>query len=287
MQRILFLYNGNSGRGDMNRRKERIFEILSSRGASVTAEPIAFDRNPFDGHEDIDTVVVAGGDGTVGYVVNAIASKGLYVALGVIPAGTANDFARAVGMSRRVEVAARQIVEGEEVRFDCGRVNGTYFVNILSFGLFTTTSQHTRDNLKHIFGPLAYVAEGLKELKEPPRTKLHIKTESEEFDCEALMSLIFNGLTAGGFPLTRHSDLHDGHFDCLLLRNRNMLQSCKNMVEYLVGLSPEDVIHFRASHIEITSQQGVATDVDGQAGPTFPLMVECLHDYLRIITPKK
>ena len=287
MQRVLFLYNGNSGRGDMNRRKNRICEILSSRGASVTSEPIAFDRNPFDGHEDIDTVVVAGGDGTVGYVVNAMATKGLDIALGVIPAGTANDFARAVGMNRRVAEAARQIVEGEERRFDCGRVNGAYFVNILSFGLFTTTSQHTRDDLKHIFGPLAYVAEGLKELKEPSRMKLHIKTESEEFDCEVLMSLIFNGLTAGGFPLTRHSDLHDGHFDCLLLRNRNMLQSCKNMVEYLVGLSPEDIIHFKASRVEITSSHGVATDIDGQAGPTFPLVVECLHDYLRIIAPKK
>ena len=187
-------------------------------------------------------------------------------------------------MSRRVEEAARQIVDGSEHRFDCGKVNDRYFVNILSFGLFTTTSQHTPDNLKHRFGPLAYIHEGLKELREPPRTQLHIKTENEEFDCEVLMSLVFNGLTAGGFPLTRHSDLHDGVFDCLLLRNRNMLRSCTNMVEYLMGLSPHDVIHFKASHIEITSQHNLSTDIDGQAGPSFPLVVECLHDYLRILT---
>lgn len=284
MQRVLFLYNGNSGRGDILRHKEQICAILSSRGAEVAAEEICFGRNPFDGHDDIDTVVVAGGDGTLNYVVNAMATSGRNLAIGIIPAGTANDFARAVGMSRRVEEAARQIVDGSEHRFDCGKVNDRYFVNILSFGLFTTTSQHTPDNLKHRFGPLAYIHEGLKELREPPRTQLHIKTENEEFDCEVLMSLVFNGLTAGGFPLTRHSDLHDGVFDCLLLRNRNMLRSCTNMVEYLMGLSPHDVIHFKASHIEITSQHNLSTDIDGQAGPSFPLVVECLHDYLRILT---
>ena len=287
MKRLLFLYNNNSGRGKILRKKESICAILASRGAEVIAEEIAFGKNPFEGHETIDTVVVAGGDGTVNYVVNCMAAKGLNLTLGVIPAGTANDFARAVGMLRGVEEAARQIVEGEEQYFDCGRVNDKYFVNILSFGLFTTTSQHTPDELKHRFGPLAYIHEGLKELKEPPRMALHIKTEQEEFDCEVLMSLIFNGLTAGGFPLTRQSDLHDGVFDCLMLRNRNMLRTCTNMMEYLMGLSPDDVIHFKASRVEITSSNLVSTDVDGQGGPSFPLVAECLHNYLRVIAPKR
>ncbi|MBR2326497.1 MAG: acylglycerol kinase family protein, partial [Alistipes sp.] len=85
MQRVLFLYNGNSGRGDILRHKEQICAILSSRGVEVAAEEICFGRNPFDGHDDIDTVVVAGGDGTLNYVVNAMATSGRNLAIGIIP----------------------------------------------------------------------------------------------------------------------------------------------------------------------------------------------------------
>ena len=77
-------------------------------------------------------MVVAGGDGTVNYAVNAMKRKGLDIPIGVIPAGTANDFAGAVGMSREPLEAARQIASGAVDRVDVGRVNDLYFVNIFS-----------------------------------------------------------------------------------------------------------------------------------------------------------
>ena len=105
-------------------------------------------------------MVVAGGDGTVNYAVNAMKRKGLDIPIGVIPAGTANDFAGAVGMSREPLEAARQIASGAVDRVDVGRVNDLYFVNIFSFGIFTTTSQRTPDERKHKIGKLAYIIEG-------------------------------------------------------------------------------------------------------------------------------
>ena len=96
----------------------------------------------------------------VNYVVNSMKSKGLDIPLGVIPAGTANDFAGALGMSHKPLEAARQIASGAIDRVDCGCVNGLYFVNIFSFGIFTTTSQRTLDERKHKIGKLAYIIEG-------------------------------------------------------------------------------------------------------------------------------
>ena len=165
MKTAVFLYNPESGKGKIARNVGCISTIFQAYGYDVTPQRIDFTANPFDGNETIDLMVVAGGDGTVNYAVNAMKRKGLDIPIGVIPAGTANDFAGAVGMSREPLEAARQIASGAVDRVDVGRVNDLYFVNIFSFGIFTTTSQRTPDERKHKIGKLAYIIEGVKEFR--------------------------------------------------------------------------------------------------------------------------
>ena len=123
MKTAVFLYNPESGKGKIARNVGCISTIFQAYGYDVTPQRIDFTANPFDGNETIDLMVVAGGDGTVNYAVNAMKRKGLDIPIGVIPAGTANDFAGAVGMSREPLEAARQIASGSVERGDCGRVN--------------------------------------------------------------------------------------------------------------------------------------------------------------------
>ena len=193
MQKALFLYNPAAGRGRIARNVGGIVDIFSENGWELTPEKIDFGRNPFDAHPDIRMVVAAGGDGTVNYVVNRMRERGLSLELGIIPAGTANDFAGIVGMAKDPLEAARQIVTGEVQALDCGVVNGLHFVNIFSFGIFTTTSQRTPDERKHRLGKLAYIMEGIKELRHMHAIPLHVRTENGEFDFNALMALVFNG----------------------------------------------------------------------------------------------
>ena len=157
MKSAVFLYNTQSGKCKIERCTEAVCTVFRAYGYDIKPQLIDFGANPFDGNEQIDLMVVAGGDGTVNYVVNAMKNKGLDIPLGVIPAGTANDFAGALGMSRHPLEAARQIASGAVDRVDCGCVNGLYFVNIFSFGIFTTTSQRTPDQRKHKIGKLAYL----------------------------------------------------------------------------------------------------------------------------------
>ena len=203
MKTAVFLYNPESGKGKIARNVGCISTIFQAYGYDVTPQRIDFTANPFDGNETIDLMVVAGGDGTVNYAVNAMKRKGLDIPIGVIPAGTANDFAGAVGMSREPLEAARQIASGAVDRVDVGRVNDLYFVNIFSFGIFTTTSQRTPDERKHKIGKLAYIIEGVKEFRTMHAVPLEIEADGERFDLRSLMVLIFNGETAGGFHLAR------------------------------------------------------------------------------------
>ena len=143
MKRAILLYNKQAGRGTVERSLEKILYIFYMSGYNMVAIDIDFGGNPFKGHEDVDLVVVAGGDGTLNYVVNSMMRNGLSLTLGILPAGTANDFAGALGMSNNILKAARQIAYGTPEPIDCGKVeqmghgddSAIYFVNIFSFGI--------------------------------------------------------------------------------------------------------------------------------------------------------
>ena len=285
MKQVLFLYNPQSGKGKIEKDSQAIGEMFRQAGYSIVDGPIDFSRNPFNGHETVDLVVVAGGDGSVNFVLNAMKRKGLDIPIGVIPAGTANDFAGALGMSPEPLVAARQIASGVEQRVDCGRVNDLYFVNIFSFGIFTTTSQRTPDERKHRIGRLAYIIEGVKEVTSMHAVPLEIEADGERFDLRSLMVLIFNGETAGGFHLARRSSIRDGLLDCILLEKKNILHSTFAMGQYLLGGNPKIVRHLQARRIDIRSTVNEPTDVDGQRGAEFPLHIECLPGALRVQCP--
>ncbi|MBQ7855706.1 MAG: YegS/Rv2252/BmrU family lipid kinase [Alistipes sp.] len=287
MRRVLVLYNENAGHGRIGQKIDRICATFADGGCEVVPRPLRFDENPFEAVSDVELVVACGGDGTLNFVVNAMKSRGLDLPLGIIPSGTANDFARLLGLSDDAVTAARDILYGVERRVDCGRVNGQWFVNIFSFGLFTTTSQHTPDAAKHRVGKLAYLFEGAKELLHRETIPLHVRCDEGETDVEAVMVLVFNGETAGGFRLVDGASVEDGALDCVILQKQNDLRTLYSAVKYLSDRVPDmGVMHIRSTRFEFTSPLSPDTDMDGQAGANFPLSIECEAGGLRIIAPQ-
>ena len=233
-------------------------------------------------------VVICGGDGTINYVVNAMKSKGLDLPLGIIPSGTANDFAHMLGLSSNAVAAARDILQGEERKIDCGRVNDMWFVNIFSFGLFTTTSQHTPDAVKHRVGKLAYILEGAKELLNYETIPLHIRCGGAELNVDSVIVLVFNGQTAGGFRLVEGASLEDGVLDCIILQKQNDLRTIFSAIKYLSDRVPDmGVLHLRSSRFEFTSPLSPDCDMDGQPSAKFPLKIECEAGGLRVVCPQR
>lgn len=280
--KAILLFNTRAGKGRIGRHIEAIVEIFRRADIDIHPKRLDFERNPFDGDEDTELAVICGGDGSINYVVNSMFKKGLDVTLGIIPTGTANDFASAIGMRRRVLRAAEQIAQGTERRVDCGRVNGNAFVNVLSFGVLTTTSQQATDREKHLVGKLAYIRIGTRDLLTMHSIPLVARINGEEFSTEAAMFLAFNGRSAGQFRLAPEAKIDDGLLDVLILRYDNMAKTCWSMMHYLVGGMPEAVNYIRTDKIELLCAQRERTDVDGQPGPDFPLSIECLPGALKI-----
>ena len=288
MKRVLILYNGRAGHGRIERKIDAICGVFAEGGWNVIAQALCFGENPFDAVVDVDLVVICGGDGTINYVVNALKSKEMNLPLGIIPSGTANDFANMLGLSKDAVTAARDILCGVERKVDCGRVNDMWFVNIFSFGLFTTTSQHTSDAVKHRVGKLAYILEGAKELLHHETIPLHIRCGDAELDVDSVMVLVFNGQTAGGFRLVEGASVDDGVLDCIILQKQNDLRTIFSAVKYLSDRVPDmGVLHLRSSHFEFTSPLSPDCDMDGQASAKFPLSIECEAGGLRVVCPQK
>ena len=295
MKRAILLYNEKAGRGKIAGKIDTIVKMFADVGCELQPRVISFDKNPFEGEESIDFVIIAGGDGTVNYIVNAMMSKGFNIPLAVIPTGTANDFAGTLGMSPDVMTAAQQIIEGEVENIDCGMVeqmgqdgqNKKYFINIFSFGIFTTTSQHTPQHLKKRVGRFAYLMEGLKELRTMHGIPLTITTDKEMFYFPTLMGLVLNGETAGRMPLARKASIKDGKFDCLFLRKRHLLSlSAIDMLLYVFGVRTNAVRYIRSGELMLVTPSNEATDIDGQKGVKFPIRVSCLSGALRFVCPQ-
>ncbi len=287
MKIALILYNIKAGHGKIARKIDKIGEAFRQGGYEPLMKLLRFGENPFTKVEgEIDLVVVCGGDGTINYVVNAMKAVGKDIPLGIIPAGTANDFAGTLGMRSNTMKAVQQIINGKVRRVDYGRVNDQYFINVLSFGLFTTTSQHTPDTIKHRIGKAAYLIEGAKELQHREFIPLTIEHDNGTEHIESLTTLVFNGCTAGRIRLARNAKIDDGLLDCVILRRSCNVVAFWGLLRYLISGRTNGVVkHIRSSKLVISSELSPLTDMDGQTAPELPLHIECVKDGLAVVCP--
>jgi diacylglycerol kinase (ATP) len=103
-----------------------------------------------------------------------------------------------------------------------------------------------------------------------------------------MITLIFNGETAGRFPIARDASIRDGLLDCMIMRKCGTFDGAWAAAKLiLLGRENEDIIHIRSKKLQITSPLSPLTDMDGQPSAEFPLEIECLPGNLRIIVPER
>lgn len=296
MKKVKFIYNPAAGEKSVTDRLDRIIELYQSRGMEIVPWRLDFSRPAAEmlGGVDgtFDHILIAGGDGTVNYVVNAMKGLSVELPVAVLAAGTANDFANAFGVPSNPEKAVEAILDGEIRAVDLGVVNGRRFVNICSSGLFTGVSQSTPTSMKNVFGRLAYLAGGARELANYHKIGLRIESDGGDFEGEALVLLVFNGKTAGNFKLARMSELDDGLLDVLIIKGDNPIETFHTVFMYISGITRgkdyprREVVHLKCSRLTVWADSSEATDIDGQPGPGFPLDICCERGGIRVITPR-
>lgn len=138
-KKLLFIFNPRSGKGQTKNKLCDIIDIFVKGGYEVIVYPTQGSRDAAkmacEMAEEVDMIACAGGDGTLDEVVTGIMKSGIRVPLGYIPAGSTNDFASSLGISKDMVKAAKDIVKGRIFPFDVGEFNKGTFVYIAAFAM--------------------------------------------------------------------------------------------------------------------------------------------------------
>ncbi|MGL5380656.1 YegS/Rv2252/BmrU family lipid kinase [Clostridium sp.] len=290
MKKVKFIYNPYSGENTILEQLDKVIKIHQEAGYTIVPYRIEREKSVIEAFEDFKDgnyhyVLIAGGDGTIDTVVNAMAKSGVSVPIGIIPVGTANDFGKFLGMPSDVTKACKRILASDVTTVDLGSINEKYFVNVASTGLFTDVSQKTDVNLKNTIGKLAYYLKGIEEL--PNFRRLNIKIHSNEcdFDGQMYFMLVFNGQTAGSFKLATRAEASDGLLDVIIFKAVQIRELIPLFVKVLKGehLDSDNVIYFKTDNLYVECTEDIVTDIDGERGPDFPLNIKCIKGGLKIL----
>lgn len=286
MKKIRLIYNKSAGQ---NKGGEIISEVigrLSENGFEVTAFRASRENSCEDfianTPEDTYGIVVAGGDGTINKAVNFMKKHNINVPLGIIPAGTSNDFALHLGVYGDIDKAVDRIIEGNVEGVDIGKVNDRYFVNILAAGMFSGTSHKTDKRLKEMLGHASYFITAAREPFEQKPFKIRIETEDGIVEEDVVVVMIFNGSSVGRINLfSDNSSVQDGLLDIVILRNGKMVETLKILNEFEDGkfVNNDNVAYLKEKKFKISLVEGkcTTTDADGDEGPMLPFDVECVE----------
>lgn len=225
MKKILLIYNPNSGTRKSARYLSQVLEIFLSHGFTTTALP-TLKRG--DGKEYViqygashDIVVAMGGDGTYNEVVSGLMSSGLQIPLGYIPAGSTNDFAMSMGLSKDIPQAAEDICLGEPVDVDCGLFNDRTFTYVACFGAFAKASYDTTQDIKNVLGHLAYVLSGAATIPDIRPIHAKVTVDGKVYEGNYLFGAVSNSTSMGGILKLKPEDvdLSDGLFELMLVKD--------------------------------------------------------------------
>lgn len=294
MKRARIIYNPTSGREAFKKQLPEVlqkFEIAGYETSchATTCEGDAIQAARDAGERGFDLVIAAGGDGTVNEVVNGLADLEKRPQLGVIPVGTTNDFARAIGIPRdNILTAVDSILAGEARAIDIGRVNGHYFVNIAGGGRLTELTYEVPSKLKTVLGQLAYYLKGIEMLPSIRPAEVEIEYDGKLFKGEIMLFLVSLTNSVGGFEkLAPDSKLNDGMFDLLILKKANLADFIRVASLALRGehISDSNIIYTTANRVKVTSAQKMQLNLDGEYGGDLPGEFVNMYRHIDVLMP--
>lgn len=252
-----------------------------------------------------DLIVAAGGDGTINEVVNGIAPLEKRPMMAIIPAGTTNDYARALKVSRDDPLeAAKVILQGQTIKMDIGKIQAIktgekegqvvkqpvrYFMNIAALGTLSELTYAVPSAMKSLYGYLAYLVKGAELL-----TRLKPVSAKVTYDdgvYEGDISMIFLALTnsvAGFETIVPDAKLDDGQFTLLIVKKSNLWQIAQLASQVLKGgahINNPQLIYKKTSkvNIEPLNHDPIKVNLDGEYGGDAPMTFENLKQHIEFV----
>jgi YegS/Rv2252/BmrU family lipid kinase len=236
-----------------------------------------------------EAVVVAGGDGTLNEAAQALA--GTEIALGYLPSGTVNIWARELRMPLSAEAAARSIADGRVERVDLGMANDRYFLLMAGIGFDGDVVRRIEriQHHKHRFGILPYAVAGLSTAVRYRGIDVELRYDGLIRRVQALMLVVGNTRLYGGyFHFTPNAIANDGWLDLCIVKGKGPLALARQSLPLLLfrSIARSDVELLRVRELSIQTDSPVPFQLDGELAGMTPSVFTVAPRALRVIVPK-
>jgi diacylglycerol kinase (ATP) len=263
---VLVAHGDRAGRPDFRRMVKWVRERghhVEVRATFARGDAMVFAREGAAAGADV--VVAVGGDGTLNEVVNGL--DGTETPLGVIPLGTANDFARQAGIPEDADHAMDVILRRKPVRIDTASLNGRRFLNVSTGGIGAEATTATSTQFKESLGQLAYAISAMKKLAGFVPHHAVFRGGGYVLEKDFYMFAVGSATTAGGGSMvTPHASTTDGLLDLCVVERMTRRDFARTVWRLRRGehVGGEGVHYVRMHELTIESARPISVNVDGE-----------------------
>jgi len=233
-----------------------------------------------------DFVMIAGGDGTMNAAARGLLATGLPLA--ILPAGTANDLARTLGIGDGIERAVALPLSGRRVRIDLGEVNGHLFFNVASIGLSADLAQALTADAKRRYGRFSYVLAALRALRAIHPFRAVVTHDGEAVEVRSLQIAIGNGRYYGGGNAVHHeARIDDAALDLYSLELRRLWKLTLMYPSFKRGRHSlwREVRAARGDHFKVWTKKARPVNLDGELKTWTPASFSIIPAAIEVFIP--
>ncbi|MGH2582789.1 MAG: diacylglycerol/lipid kinase family protein [Anaerolineales bacterium] len=303
-KRIKLIINPNADMGNAWRQATDLRPIVEEYGGADWAGTVypthATELARQAAQDGYELVVAIGGDGTVHEVINGLMSmpEGKRPKLGVVPLGSGNDFAHALGIETKPELALKQVLTGEAKKVDLGLIEDEhgrkeYWDNTVNIGFGGSVNIYSH-SLPVVRGFLMYfVAVLLTIIRHYDVLHMRIKTDQGDWEQRVLMLAVCNGgREGGGFKTAPHAKIDDGVLDFTTVQQVSRPMMFRLIPEFMKGTQGnfKQVRLGKVKRMEIDCPQPLTLHIDGETYAGFAsnvhhLKIEIVPNALEVMLP--
>lgn len=273
--KLLFLINPHAGKAEIKNKALEIIDLFIQNGYEVTVHttqaPMEIPQILKRTGKKYDLIVTCGGDGTLNETVEGLLRlKDNAPPLGYIPAGTVNDFASSLGISKNMTEAAKDILNGKLFLCDIGIFEKRFFTYIAAFGAFTDVSYQTPQEFKNLLGRAAYILEGIRRLPSIQSYHIQIEHDGQTDEGDFLFGMVSNSTSVAGIKVADKANIlmDDGLLEVMLVRNPGNVAQAQALLSAILRreMDSEFLLSFRTSRLFLSADTDVPWTLDGEFG---------------------
>lgn len=239
--------------------------------------------------DKVDVLIAAGGDGTLNEVIHGLMERsiGARPVLGVVPLGTANDFATGCGIPPEPEKALALCMDGDAIPIDVGKANDHWFLNVASVGFGAEVTATTSPELKRLLGSAAYTVMGALLAINIHQYHGRLVLPDREITGSGPVAIVGNGRrTGGGILVAPRACIDDGLLDVLVVRHIPAVALLAAARE-LQQLSPdgEYISYWQTPWAEVYPEEAIPVNLDGEPVEFSSVRYEAVPRAIRLILP--